>query len=59
MAEIEAGKEVPDHLSTPSPQTTLRLKLIDDASGKYFVGQLLSPIRKQAAIAVKWNVQRG
>jgi len=25
--------------STPSPYWTLRLKLIDDASSKYFVGQ--------------------
>ena len=26
-------------------------KLIEDASGKYFVGQLISPIRKQNATA--------
>jgi hypothetical protein len=33
-----------DVLSTPSPYFTLRLKLIEDASAKYFVGQEISPI---------------
>ena len=30
----------------PKPYFTLRLKLIEDASSKYFVGQLTSPIVK-------------
>src|SRR6478735_5705142 len=32
--------------STPNPYFTLRRKLIDEASSKYFVGQETSPIRK-------------
>ena len=32
--------------STPKPYFTLRRKLIDDASSKYFVGQETSPMRK-------------
>ena len=32
--------------STPSPYCTLRLKLIDEASSKYFVGQEISPMLK-------------
>src|SRR5258708_14184963 len=31
---------------TPRPYSTLRLKLMDDASSKYFVGQEISPMRK-------------
>src|SRR6185369_7248280 len=34
--------------STPKPYFTLLLKLIEDASGKYLVGQLTSPILKSA-----------
>src|SRR5208282_2931355 len=32
--------------STPNPYFTLRRKLIDEASSKYFVGHETSPIRK-------------
>jgi len=31
--------------NTPNPYVTLRRKLIEEASGKYFVGQEISPIR--------------
>ena len=42
--------------STPSPYFTLRLKLIEDASSKYFVGQEISPILKPniTACAIIW-----
>src|SRR5512141_376197 len=36
---------------TPSPYTQLRRKLMLDASGKYLVGQEISPRRKRAHIA--------
>src|ERR1017187_10886117 len=43
-------------LSTPSPYSTLRLKLMDEASLKYFVGQEISPMRKpnMTAWAIIW-----
>jgi hypothetical protein len=33
--------------TTPNPYFTLRRKLIDEASSKYFVGQETSPMRRQ------------
>ncbi len=42
--------------STPNPYCTLRLKLIEEASSKYFVGQEISPMLKLniTAWAIIW-----
>lgn len=34
--------------STPNPYMVLRFKLMEDASSKYLVGQVISPISKPA-----------
>ena len=43
---MRCKKWVIDTFSTPKPYFTLRLKLIDDASSKYLVGQVISAISK-------------
>ena len=39
----------------PNPQVTLRRELIDDASGKWFVGQLISAV-VQSNQAIRANI---
>ena len=47
MMEYDTSKTLNENVETikqPIPYFRLLLKLIDDASGKYLVGQLISPI---------------
>ena len=65
MIPVRARKYRHDTLSTPKPYVMLRLKLMELASSKYFVGQVTSAIKKGSESAdrqlskTKSSEQRG